>query len=303
MTTTRNVLQVPVRIRLCGRLIQFTKRVVQLAAASSTRTSSTTRATSSTRTTSTTRATSTTRTTSTTPVVTATGITTVLPASSGYVALPTASVISSSFDGGMKRYDRAGSSGACQGQSETGEEDAVFILQSGATISNVIIGADQAEGIHCRGPCTLRNIWWVDVCEDAATFKQTGSGDVSYIIGGGAFKAEDKIFQHNGAGTVSISNFYANDFGKLYRSCGNCSTSYKRSVILNNVKLVAGDSGVGINTNFGDTARLTNVCSTGKPTVANMCCKYQGTTPGNEPTKIGCGADSTSCIYSNVGTC
>ncbi|KAG8785046.1 hypothetical protein FRC15_002089, partial [Serendipita sp. 397] len=162
------------------------------AAASSTRTSSTTRATSSTRTTSTTRATSTTRTTSTTPVVTATGITTVLPASSGYVALPTASVISSSFDGGMKRYDRAGSSRACQGQSETGEEDAVFILQSGATISNVIIGADQAEGIHCRGPCTLRNIWWVDVCEDAATFKQTGSGDVSYIIGGGAFKAEDK---------------------------------------------------------------------------------------------------------------
>ncbi|KIM29199.1 polysaccharide lyase family 3 protein, partial [Serendipita vermifera MAFF 305830] len=106
-----------------------------------------------------------------------------LPASSGYVALPTASVISGSFDGGMKRYDRAGSSGDCQGQTETGEEDAVFILASGATISNVIIGSAQAEGIHCRGPCTLKNIWWADVCEDAATFKQTGSGDVSYIIG------------------------------------------------------------------------------------------------------------------------
>ncbi|KAG8828921.1 hypothetical protein FRC17_007329 [Serendipita sp. 399] len=231
-----------------------------------------------------------------------TGITTTLPASAGYVALPTASVISGSFDGGMKRFDRAGSSGKCQGQTETGESEAVFILESGATISNVIIGKDQAEGIHCRGTCTLRNIWWADVCEDAATFKQTGSGDVSYVIGGGAFGAEDKIFQHNGAGTVSISNFYASDFGKLYRSCGNCSKSYERHVILNNVKLAGGSSGVGINTNFGDTAKLTNVCSTGKPSVDNMCCRYKGTTPGNEPSKIGCGADS-SCVYTNVGTC
>ncbi|KAG8818562.1 hypothetical protein FRC18_012426 [Serendipita sp. 400] len=140
------------------------------------------------------------------------------------------------------------------------------------------------------------------VCISVSLLLPSGHSD-SFLPGGGVLKAEDKIFQHNGAGTVSVSNFYAIDFGKLYRPCGNCSTLYKRNVILNNVKLVAGDSGVGVNTNFGGTARLTNVCSTGKPTVANVCCKYQGTTPGNEPTKIGCGADSTSCIYSNVGTC
>ncbi|KAG8926554.1 hypothetical protein FRC01_008700 [Tulasnella sp. 417] len=162
-----------------------------------------------------------------------TGLTTKLPASSGYVAFPTASVIKGTFDGGMKRYDRKGSSGECQGQNETGEEDAVFILESGATIQNVIIGADQAEGIHCRGPCTVKNVWWADVCEgitstylctspfdtgscsvDAITIKQTGANDVSYIIGGGAFHADDKIVQHNGAGTVQIKNFYASDFGK-----------------------------------------------------------------------------------------
>jgi hypothetical protein len=39
----------------------------------------------------------------------------------------------------------------CQGQSETGESDAMFILEDGATISNVLIGPGQAEGIHCRG--------------------------------------------------------------------------------------------------------------------------------------------------------
>ncbi|CCA75760.1 probable pectate lyase [Serendipita indica DSM 11827] len=233
-------------------------------------------AATSTKTTSTTRGSTSTPTTPMTP----TGITTKLPPSSGYVALPTTSVISGSFDGGMKRYDRAGSSGGCQGQTETGESDAVFSLQPGATISNVIIGANQAEGIHCQGTCRLVNIWWQDVCEDAATFKQTGSGDVSYVIGGGAFHASDKIFQHNGAGTVSISNFYASDFGKLYRACGNCAQSYRRNVIVNNARLESGSSGVGINTNFGDTARFTNVCSTGKPSVAS-------TTPGNEPTKIG----------------
>ncbi|KAG8919770.1 hypothetical protein FRC02_001386 [Tulasnella sp. 418] len=207
---------------------------------------------SSTKTSSSTIKTSTTTSTKTTTsaVITAapTGLTTALPASSGYVAFATASVISGTFDGGMRRYDRAGSSGDCQGQSETGEDDAVFILQSGATIQNVIIGKAQAEGIHCRGPCTVKNVWWADVCEDAITIKQTGSGDVSYIIGGGAFGADDKIVQHNGGGTVQITNFYAKDFGKLYRSCGNCSgTAPSRHVVLNNVAMINGKEGVGIN--------------------------------------------------------
>ncbi|KIO25693.1 polysaccharide lyase family 3 protein [Tulasnella calospora MUT 4182] len=215
---------------------------------SSTKTTTTKTTTTKTTKSSTTKS-STTKTTKTTTTVgpPPTGVTTTLPASSGYVALPTASVITGTFDGGMYRYDRKGSDGECQGQTETGEAEAVFILEAGATIKNVIIGADQAEGIHCRGPCTVINVWWEDVCEDAITIKQTGASDVSYIIGGGAFHASDKIVQHNGAGTVSISKFYANDFGKLYRSCGNCSTAYERHVIIDSIALIAGSSGVGIN--------------------------------------------------------
>ncbi|KAG8945357.1 hypothetical protein FRC04_000892 [Tulasnella sp. 424] len=275
---------------------------------SSTTKSTTSSTTSSTKTTTTTTKTTTTTTTTkttTTPSSAPTGLTTTLPASSGYVALPTASVITGTFDGGMKRYDRKGSDGECQGQTETGESEAVFILESGATIQNVIIGADQAEGIHCRGPCTVKNVWWADVCEDAITIKQTGSGDVSYIIGGGAFHAADKIVQHNGAGTVQIKNFYANDFGKLYRSCGNCSKSYERHVIVDNVAMIGGSTGVGINENFGDTATLTNICTNGKPSTANICCRFTGTTPGNEPPKIGCGPSGNVCNYStsSVKTC
>lgn len=42
------------------------------------------------------------------------------------------------------------------------------------------------------------------VCEDAITVKNDGSGDQSWIIGGGAYKASDKVVQHNGCGTVNI---------------------------------------------------------------------------------------------------
>ncbi|KIO25128.1 polysaccharide lyase family 3 protein [Tulasnella calospora MUT 4182] len=92
---------------------------------------------------------------------------------------------------------------------------------------------------------------------------------------------------------------------RLYRSCGNCSQAYARHVVLDNVALVGGDSGVGINENFGDTATISKVCTNGKPTAANMCCRYKGTTPGNEPSKIGCGPSGSVCNYStsSVTTC
>lgn len=119
------------------------------------------------------------------------------PSAVGSTAFPTASVIAAgaTFDGGMRMYDRRGSAGDCKGQAEQDEAAAVFILEPGATLKNVIIGPAQAEGVHCRGPCTLENVWWDDVCEDAATFK--GSGP-RYIRGGGAREASDKVFQHNG---------------------------------------------------------------------------------------------------------
>jgi hypothetical protein len=39
----------------------------------------------------------------------------------------------------------------CQGQKETDEAAAMFIVEDGGSISNVIIGKAQGEGIHCRG--------------------------------------------------------------------------------------------------------------------------------------------------------
>lgn len=61
-----------------------------------------------------------------------------------------------SFDGGMRQWDRSPST--CNDQAEGGEKDAVFILQDGATLSNVIIGPNNGEGVHCKGACTLNNV-------------------------------------------------------------------------------------------------------------------------------------------------
>lgn len=124
-------------------------------------------------------------------------VNTVWPSPSGSTSFPTASVVplDGVFDGQMSVFDRRGSAGDCHGQAELDEEAAVFILEPGATLKNVIIGSAQAEGVHCRGSCTLENVWWDDVCEDAATFKGNGT---RYVNGGGAREASDKIFQHNG---------------------------------------------------------------------------------------------------------
>lgn len=121
------------------------------------------------------------------------------------------------FDGGMKKFGR----GVTCSSGEGGDSDAVFIVADGGTLSNVIIGADQKEGVHCAGACTIKNVWWEAVCEDALSFKGNGDGTVT---GGGAKGAKDKVVQHNGVGTISISGFHVEDFGKLYRSCGNCKT-------------------------------------------------------------------------------
>ncbi|KAL2162487.1 hypothetical protein VTH06DRAFT_7401 [Thermothelomyces fergusii] len=222
-------------------------------------------------------------------------VTTTLPASAGATATSAPITVRAwqTFDGGMKKFDR--SPRVCAEQTETGEKDAMFILEDGATLSNVIIGPNQAEGVHCKGTCTLINVWFQDVCEDAITLKQ--SSGTSRIIGGGAFHAADKIVQFNGFGTVEISDFYANDYGKVVRSCGNCKNNGgARHIVMNNVVGVNGGVLCGINTNYGDTCRISNSCQNG----GKSCDRYVGNNNGSEPSKIGSGPDGQFCIVNNL---
>ncbi|CAE6539127.1 unnamed protein product [Rhizoctonia solani] len=200
--------------------------------------------------------------------------------------------VTGTFDGGNVRFDRG--SGACQGQNEGGDSDAVFLVQSGGTLQNVVIGANQAEGVHCLGPCNLYNVWFEDVCEDAITIKQT-SGQ-SNIIGGGAKNADDKVVQHNGGGTVKIDSYCVQTFGKLYRSCGNCSTQYKRTVLISQIIGSSGSVLAGINSNYGDIAQF-DTSSLSLTSVKSICDTYQGNSSGAEPTKLTSNTANAYCKF------
>lgn len=192
--------------------------------------------------------------------------------------------VSGTFDGELTRYVAGpglGDGGQAEGQ------EPVFRLADGATIENVIIGSPAADGIHCDGECTLRNVWWEDVGEDAATFRAEDTSDQMLVEGGGARMASDKVFQHNGTGTVTIRNFEVEDFGKLYRSCGTCD-GLERHVVLEHVTAIApGLTIVGINPGNGDTARFSDITVIGD---MDICQRYDGTT------RTGSGPDD-SCIY------
>ncbi|MEU4423535.1 pectate lyase [Actinoplanes sp. NPDC024001] len=209
------------------------------------------------------------------------------PSSAGTVSISGTVSVSGTFDGGMKTY-------CCIGDgSQSESQDPMFKIANGGTLQNVIIGSPAGDGVHCEGTCTIRNVWWNDIGEDAATFKGTGGG-TSYVIGGGARNGSDKTFQHNGNGTVSISGFYLNGSGKLYRGCGNCSTSHQRHVKIDNVLLNNIDMVAGINSNWGDTATITRVTISNSSGVV-VCGKYQGVAKGSEPKYLGEGWNDSNC--------
>jgi len=204
--------------------------------------------------------------------------------------------VSKSFDGGLERFVASKELGD-GGQGE--HQKPLFDLEDGATLSNVIIGTPAADGVHCLGSCTLHNVWWEDVGEDAATFKGTKADQIMTINGGGARKASDKVFQHNGPGTMIIKNFEVDDFGKLYRSCGNCKTQYARHVVLEGITAHApGKTLAGINTNLGDTAKFSHITIIGdKSHKIDICEQFHGVTSG-EPKLVGKGPDPSHCVYS-----
>jgi hypothetical protein len=195
------------------------------------------------------------------------------------------------FDGGFKRYVGTGPLGS-GGQEE--DQPPMFRLKAGSTLKNVILGGPAADGIHCDGTCRLENVWWQDVGEDAATLDGESSTQVMTIECAGAKGASDKVFQHNGPGTMVLRDIFVEDFGKLYRSCGNCLEQYQRHVSLEDIDAEGGDLLVGLNENYGDTADFSNVTVHGDITI---CSRFIGNDTGAEPSFVGDGADSEHCRY------
>lgn len=208
----------------------------------------------------------------------------------------------STWDGGAKygKWVCLVGSPANMNGSQSESQIPHFILNAGATVKNVVLGdpakgtgrnlaAGGADGIHCNGDCRIENVFWGDVGEDGATMK--GAGTMT-VYGGAAYKAQDKIFQNNGAGSrIVIQNFYAEEGGKLYRSCGNCSTQSARYLTMSSVSAYNVSALAGMNSSFDasklpalksayDVATMSDLSTNGA-----KCTTYIGTSKGNEPGK------------------
>jgi hypothetical protein len=198
------------------------------------------------------------------------------------------------YDGKMALHNGSGSGDFakdCSGAGTAGQgtTNALFELGDGATIQNVIIGNHGADGIHCSGTCTIKNVWWQFVCDDAVTAVEGSSGTVT-IDGGGAMNAHDKLFQDNSHGKFVIQNFFGQRLGKLYRACGQggaCGTT-KGNVTVTNVTVIGADQIVGV-TQGRDTATLSKICTWQTPTVCGI---YD-----NNDNNITDGPDGKTCLY------
>ena len=199
------------------------------------------------------------------------------------------------FDGKMQMFER--SNVRCSG-GEGQLTEAVFVVEAGGTLKNAIIGKNQKEGVHCiDNDCTIENVWWNDVCEDALSIKGGSAHSVTTLTNCGARHASDKVVQHNGYGTVKIKGFFVQNFGKLYRSCGTCG-NIRRTVTVEDVYAVDPlVSIVTVNKNYGDQATLSNIhikTTNGRNDAA--VCEW---TQGNlRPSNLGEGPLNTLCQYS-----
>ena len=198
---------------------------------------------------------------------------------------------------------------SCSGDSET--QPPVLILKN-ATVKNLKISASGgSDGIHCTGNCTMENVQWLDICEDAATNKSDGV--TMTIKGGSAYNSSssgaggkpDKVFQHNSKNSTTVVGggfTLTGDHGKLWRSCGNCTNNGgPRNVKIDGVNINASIGAVvGVNRNYGDKATIRNLkiknYKSGSP---HVCDEYKGVEKGNgESTKYGEYWNTSNCDVS-----
>jgi len=150
--------------------------------------------------------------------------------------------------------------------------DPIIEVANGGSVKNVIFGKNIGDGIHCLGSCTIENVWFPYICDDAITINKESAGSGTSSIKNSGFKyARDKTIQHNGGDmTLNIDNVYVETAGKLYRSCGEgggFTTSAKHTVNLSNIVAIGVNQVAAVSEN--DKATLTNICAFRTPTLCN----------------------------------
>ena len=146
----------------------------------------------------------------------------------GYVTVSKTIEVKGTFDGKNKVYKASSKLG--DGSQKEGQK-AIFNVRPGATLKNVIIDKNGADGLHVYasdGKTTkiLNCEWW------------SGDNDATVLIKDCYFNdAQDKIIQINSRPKVYIENCYGENFQRFVRTNGTPgSTNHAYRVYMKNVK-------------------------------------------------------------------
>lgn len=154
------------------------------------------------------------------------------------------------YDGRCRTFNP----GSALGDGGQGEgQKPVFRVENGATLKNVIIGRNGADGIHIYNGGTLENIRWTDVGEDAMTVKSAGDVIVRNIEG---FNGSDKFMQINASTNLTVSNCIVDNMGKFLRQNGG--TSFEINVTVDNCDISNMSEGIFRTDSRRSTAHISN---------------------------------------------
>jgi hypothetical protein len=159
-------------------------------------------------------------------------------------------VSSGTYDGGCKVFTATSALG--DGSQNEGQKP-VFIVENGATLKNVILGSNAADGIHFYGSANVENIRWTNVGEDAMTVKESGTINIKGIS---AYAGSDKFFQVNAASTINISNCIVDSMGKFLRQNGG--TTFRVAVSVDSCQISNMGEGIFRTDSSQSTAKITN---------------------------------------------
>lgn len=159
-------------------------------------------------------------------------------------------VTSGVYDGGCRTFNATSALGD---GSQNESQKPVFRVENGATLRNVIIGDNGADGIHVYNGGKLENIRWTNVGEDALTVKSRGDVSVTNIE---AHDGADKFIQVNAPTNLTVSNCVVDNMGKFLRQNGG--TTFAINVNVSNCDISNMKEGVFRTDSSNSTARITN---------------------------------------------
>ncbi|ACE85947.1 pectate lyase [Cellvibrio japonicus] len=159
-------------------------------------------------------------------------------------------VTSGTYDGGCRVFNATSALGD---GSQSESQKPVFRVENGATLRNVVLGNNAADGIHFYNGGTIDNIRWSNVGEDAFTIKSSGTVNARNITG---YAGEDKFIQVNAASTLNVSNCVVDNMGKFLRQNGG--TTFKIVVNVDRCQISNMKEGIFRTDSSTSTARITN---------------------------------------------